>query len=241
VTYGVREFEARFDRIVDLRDPETQAWFTDTFVGLELENEARVAEETHVTHWPPKEPLASFGELLPVISSLETGGGMAFGQAVGQWLRGHGADGLIFPSARSNAFNSVRNGSSIASGGWNLVVYVGADEPIPKSLFGYMSKWRDGDHDHIRVNYTANGSERGSFKIRGLREFNLAHFDLKKQIACGVREESPMDVMTGTTNWKLSQTVNSVLEQERVDGRLWDDDVDYIGFLAWLEKQWRET
>lgn len=240
IAYGVRQFSAEFDRIIDLRNPETQAWFVDTFVALELQNEELATKETNIG-FLPKQPIESFGQLLPGIVSLKIGGGNTFSQAIGHWLRRHGANGLIFPSARSNAFNRVRDGRLIEWGGWNLVLYAGAEEPIPVSLFGRMTTWRDKDHDHIHVNYTADGAERGSFSIRGVREFSLLNFDIKKQVACGIREkEDFLSGSMGLQNEALSRAVNSILEKERLGGTLWYQDIDYIKFVTWLEDQWRE-
>jgi hypothetical protein len=238
VTYGVRELEAEIEHVVDLRLPDTQAWFAETFASLELENEEHAAEETKV-RFLPKPRLESFGELLPVIVSLETGGGMVFGQAVGHWLRLRGANGLIFPSARSNAFNRVREGQPTDWGGWNLVIYARADPPVDANLFGRMATWRDPDHDHIRVEYVGDGPERGSFSIRGVREFNLLEFDRKKQIASGVREENVFASLTGTQNAALSQAVNAILDEHGKSGPIWYQDVDYVDFVRWHEDRWR--
>jgi hypothetical protein len=237
ITYGVRQFACELERIVDLRLPDTQEWFHETFVGLELDNEQRAAEEVELS-FPPKSPLKSFRELLPVIVSLETGGGMIFGQAVGQWLRRHGANGLIFPSARSNAFNRVR-GEPIDWTGWNLVVYADAEPPVSANLFGRMATWRDRDHDHIRIKYVDDGLERGSFSIRGAREFNLLEFDRKKQIACGLHDENVVADITGQQNAALSQAVNAILDLQERAGSIWYEDIDYIDFVLWHEERWR--
>lgn len=163
ITYGLRHFPAEIDRIVDLREPDTQRWFVDTFVPLELRSEKAAARQTGFS-FAPKRSIASFEDLLPVITSLETGGGAIFSQAIGHWLRRHGANGVIFPSARSNAFNRVRNGIPVDWRGWNLVVYAGAERPLDANLFGRMATWRDPDHDHIRVHYAEDGPERGFFQ-----------------------------------------------------------------------------
>jgi hypothetical protein len=238
ITYGVRQRLAEIDRVIDLRYPETQTWFLDTFVPIELESETRSAKATNL-HFPPKQPLQSFKELLSVIVSLETGGGMVFSQAVGQWLRRHQANALVFPSARSNTFNRVVSGQPVEWGGWNLVVYAGAEDPVSDDLFGRMVTWRDPDHDHIWVDYSATGTDRGSFSIRGVREFNLLDFDLKKQVACGVREDNAVSEITGVRNAALTRMVNLILEKERNQSSLWYHDVDYIEFVSWHEELWR--
>jgi hypothetical protein len=238
MTYGVRQYKVEIDKVVDLRDPETQKWFTDTFVALELQSEDVTSAITNV-YFPAKKPINNFGELIPVILSLVTGGGIVFTQAIGQWLRKHDVRGLVFPSSRSNSFNKVNKGELIESGGWNLVLYAGAEAPIDVPLFGRMPVWRDPDHSHIEVNFVSDGSERGSFSVRGSREYNLLSFDLEKQIAAGVRESNPVATLTGSQQWALTQAVSEILEGDRARSKLWYNDVKYFDFVNWLEKQWR--
>jgi hypothetical protein len=239
ITYGVRQFNAEIERVIDLRLPETQEWFTRTFVSLERDSEKAASERTHVT-FPPKPPLETFAEMLPVLVGLNTGGGMSFGQAVGQWLRQHGANALIYPSARANAFCRVMDGKPAEWGGWCMVVYTGAEPALSESLFGHMGVWRDRDHDHIHVDRTAAGRERGSFSIRGAREFSLMKFDLQKQVAAGVQEQGVLSDVTGTTNAHLSAMVNDYLDFERTKRTIWYNDIEYFQFVSLLENQWRD-
>ena len=141
-TYGIRQYLLKLEKVIDLRYPDTQDWFFRTFVALELENEAAAAEETKL-HFLGKKPLTSFAELLKVLVGLEVGGGKVLTQAIGHWLRAHGADGLVFPSARSNAHVQVQDGRPIQYSGWNLVVYQGATDVVQTRLFGRMSTWKD--------------------------------------------------------------------------------------------------
>lgn len=242
VTYGIRQSELNLSHVIDLRNPDVQDWFTDSFVALEVEEASHSAERGRVIHLSLSGPPSTFGELLPVITSLETGGGMVFSQAVGAWLRSHGCDGLIFPGSRSNAHNVVEDGTLQASGGWNLVSYAGATPSIDDSLFGLMGPWRDPDHDHIRVNYVAEGSRRGSFSIRGAREYNLIDFDLKRRHVSGVRDDDNVVAsVTGVRTAQISQAVNQMLDNESADRDIWYQDADYIGILDWLEKGWRAS
>lgn len=242
VTYGVTRSEIQLERVVDLRDPEVQDWFVDTFVALEVDAASHARERGRIIHLSLEQPPSNFGEILPVINSLETGGGMAFSQAVGAWLRVHGADGLIFPGARSNCRNEVNNGRVVEFSGWNLVRYQGAAQPINDDLFGLMGPWHDHDHDHIRVRFDESGARRGSFSIRGTREFNLIDFDLKKRHACGVRDDlNPIDHVTGTRNARISQAVNRMLDQESEIHEIFDHEADYVAIVKFLERGWRGT
>jgi hypothetical protein len=238
ITYGVRRCAAKIEKVVDLRQPNTQDWFLRTFVDLELANEAAAAKETGIS-FPPKKRLTSFAELLPVIVSLETGGGNVFGQAVGAWLRQQGADGLIFPSARANANCRVRKGKVLEFRGWNMVLYLDSPPPTNPNLFGRAATWLDADHDHIRVTHTAAGPERGSFSIRGTKEWNLLHFDLERRIAHGrIDSTSPGFVLgaaTGTTNFALTNNTKIILDGEADNQTLWFHETQ---FVMWHEKRW---
>jgi hypothetical protein len=241
ITYGVRQFDIEINQVIDLRYPETQKWFLKTFVALELENENRACKETGVC-FPPKESIDSFGDLLPIIASIETGGGMVFGQAIGHWLRQNGANALIFPSARSNAFNKVNNGFPIECKGWSLLVYKDSEKVESVNLFGRMITWRDTDHDHIHVKYESQGDMCGSFSIRGAREFNLLKFDIEKRIACGIIDAGPMALLEiiGKQNEIISHRVNEILDIENNKNNIWYEDINYGQFVGWLESYWRE-
>ena len=168
--------------MIDLRLPETQDWFTRTFVPLELRGKKSVAERTGMHFLNPMPEIDSFRDLLPVVLGLDTGGGITFAQAIGLWLRRHEVNGLIFPSARPNPSCHVEEGVASAWSGWNLVVYAGADDRGTEDLFGFMGTWRDADHDHPQIRYEASGPHRGSLKMRGTREFNLVRFDLETSV-----------------------------------------------------------
>lgn len=164
---------------------------------------------------------------------------MVFGQAVGQWLRRNGANGLIFPSARSNAFNTVVSGTPVEWGGWNLVVYSGADEPVSDNLFGRMVTGRDQDHDHIWVDHTAEGTERGSFINSRTGGVQPARLRLEETGRCGIRHDDVVSAVTGTRIAALSHGVNVILEKQRDTGDLWYQDAAYLQFVNCLEQQWR--
>jgi hypothetical protein len=237
MTYGVRQSDITLERVIDLRYPEAQEWFVETFVALEVE--AASQQRGPVIYLNTGRPPSTFGEMLPVISSLETGGGMVFSQAVGAWLRAHGANGLIFPGARSNCHSVVDDGELVSSSGWNLVRYEGATAPVNNDLFGLMGQWQDPDHDHIRVRFAETGSARGSLSIRGAREFNLIDFELKRCHARGVRDDDdPAQHATGWRNALISETVNHMLDAEAEDGDIFDQEAGYVSILNFLENHW---
>jgi len=243
VTYGVREYEVRINNVIDLRLPETQDWFVRTFVEMELANEAAAAVMTKM-RFPSKRPVETFQELLPVIVSLETGGGDTFGQAVGGWLRQNGANGLVFPSSRSNVHNQVSRGKVVESKGWSFVLYADAPPPSLPNLFGRTITWTDPDHDHIQVKHVSEGSEKGSFSIRGLREWNLLKFDFERRIAHGLfdgqEKELALSEMVGQKNYQLTVRTKRILADLAEQGPLWFNDIDAADFVQWCESLWKD-
>jgi len=239
ITYGVRQTEAEIEAVLDLRRPDAQEWFARTFIALEVAGRAIAEEQSGIRFLRLAPDLTTFAELLPTLLNLQTGGGSTFSQAVGQWLRHHGVSGLIFPSTRANAFVTVERGEPVEWGGWNLVLYAHAEPPTSEQLFGMMANWSDPDHDHLRIHYDAEGDGRGSFKVRGSREFNLIDFDIKKRIAAGVMEDNVAADVTGVRNDQISRLVNRVLDAEGAEGVLWTRPLDYMSFVEWLEQAWR--
>lgn len=234
ITYGIRQISADIDKIIDLRLPDTQDWFFKTFVNLELENTEAAAKKSGI-HYLGKGTVNGFEELLPSIMSLEIGGGDIFGQAVGAWLRSNGANGLIFPSARSTCENKVHNGTVTDYKGWILVLYKDAPPPEEKNLFGNKATWKDRDHDHIKVKHIASGEERGSISIRGAKEWSLLNFDLEKQIAKG--KQIPQAArMIGSVNFEITQAVNYILDNQAKENQLWFHDTDTVDFIRWCEE-----
>jgi hypothetical protein len=131
-------------QVLDLRIPESRAWFAEEFskpnsdwrwpddihepVGVEYLSDP---PETLVSIYERsigQAPIPrSFIEMLPTLLNPDRGGGQLPGgftlMAIGEWLRNHGADALIYPSARSNAFAIVEQGRLEDFGGWCLVDY----------------------------------------------------------------------------------------------------------------------
>jgi hypothetical protein len=238
VTYGIRETILDIDKVIDLRLPETQDWFLKTFVALELENESIASKKTGM-YFLPKKQISSFEELLPSIISLETGGGDIFGQAIGTWLRCNGANGLIFPSARSTCENNIEDGVITSCKGWILVLYKDAPLPEENNLFGNKVTWSDPDHNHIKVKYISGGNKKGSMSIRGAKEWNLLNFDIEKQIAFGKLEVSPISELIGSKNFQISRMVNRILDSQSGANALWFQDFNTADFIQWHEEQWK--
>jgi hypothetical protein len=215
-SFGVRGAKAEIGGVVDLRNPDTQTWFTETFLGRK----------------------SNFGDVIPAIISLQTGGGLVFTQAIGQALRKSGVSGVIFPSARSNSFNKVRNGKLVDFGGWNFVSYIGAEKVHQEDEVQLHPPSSDRDHNHIRVKYTKDGANRGSFSVRGPREYNLLSFDLEQRIAMGLYERGLIDRVGGSEQWEITEVANQILDADKKAGNLWYGDVSYFGLLSLLREEW---
>ena len=113
------------ERTVDLRRAETLQWLFDTFVSMELTGEGSfMLSSGDVIHCAKNgPPPLDVAEFVPTLLSQLLGGGTTFIQGVGAWLRAHGAEALIYPSARSDLRSVVRDGTVVESYGYILVDY----------------------------------------------------------------------------------------------------------------------
>jgi hypothetical protein len=118
----VRITRERFERLIDLRDPEVAAWFTYELTRLRW----ITGDGGEAPAFPNKEPLDEFTDLLPSLMVQYHGGGNGATRVAGQWLRSLGADALVFPSARSDSRVEVDKHAVKDFYGWNLVDYRGA-------------------------------------------------------------------------------------------------------------------
>ena len=119
----VRITRERFNRLIDLRDPRVASWFTYELTRLRW----ITGDGSEARAFAAKEPLDEFADLLPSLMVQYHGGGNGATRIAGQWLRLLGADGLVFPSARSDSWVEVDHEAVRESHGWNLVDYRGAD------------------------------------------------------------------------------------------------------------------
>ena len=108
----VRWYDVEIPQVLDMRRPEVQEWLFQFF---------RAGDGAILVK--PGKPANSFYEMLPAMYHPYRGGsGVTAG--IGSWLRTMGVNGLVFPSARSNAMIKVDpNGKLIGTHGWNLLLY----------------------------------------------------------------------------------------------------------------------
>jgi hypothetical protein len=111
-----------FERVIDLRRPEAQVWLVEEFKST------MVDEDIQIPVLIGRKPPADFAELLPSLLDQWLGGGWSTGNLAGFFARRVGADGLVYPSARSNASLNLYNGTVRDSAAWCFVRYKDAPE-----------------------------------------------------------------------------------------------------------------
>jgi hypothetical protein len=174
-------------RVLDLRLPSGQQWFTDTFGKLEVD----AGDSNEFGICTVKDHPASFRDILPTVITPSPGGN-AFHQAVGAWLRNNGVFGLVFPSSRRNVRldATIKNVSDFD--GWNFVLYHDSPKVEGPSLFGLQSKWlRDSDVGVEITDWVASDSH-VQWQLRGPEEGERRRYDLQWEIRVGRRIESPI-------------------------------------------------
>lgn len=126
----VRWYDVEIPHVLDLRRPEAQDWFFHFF---------RAGDGAILIK--PAEPARSFFEMLPAMYHPYRGGsGVTAG--IGSWLRVMGVDGLVYPSARSDAAIQVGpEGELITARGWNLVLYSGSEATPDRQIHADSNPW----------------------------------------------------------------------------------------------------
>jgi hypothetical protein len=168
-----------FEKLIDLRIPSVAAWFTRNLTRIEWG-----ASGGGVRAFLAKGPLDTFDQILPSLFVQTHGGGECATRIAGQWLRILGADALIFPSARSDAFVEVADDTVVRWGGWNLVDYTGAP-PLRTFSCDLTSTWLS--HLALEVNEPQSplyrsicfdtvhsGPHAGSWGVKNLQTYRTA-------------------------------------------------------------------
>lgn len=217
-------YEGDVERAIDLRLHKVREWFFETFRESRSPDgiwwpdtstgplRGAQAPTSLIAHTrfnidSGRAPLpASFAEMLPTLVNPELGGGPPSSTgstlyAIGQWLRAHGAEALIYPSARCDV--SARRGGTEFSG-WNLVDYrnVAADKRASLSVI-VTSPWcwttlpRGVEATFTKDGFSIVGAVRESAEdyLRQLHSVRLAETALRLQA-------SPR-VLSDYEAWKL--------------------------------------
>ena len=129
--------ELCLDNVLDLRRPAALAWLFHTVPRLRIVlNEAGETQPC----FPFRPQLAAFGEMLPSLLDQSRGGGN-FDKLLGLYLRQIGISGLVFPSARTDAYTYAVNGEPKEFHGWSFVDYRDAPEQEIVAFFELRPKW----------------------------------------------------------------------------------------------------
>jgi hypothetical protein len=121
-------------KCIDLRLPDTRQWFFRRYRrGIEGwpgygYDAADVAVERGVNGSSEPEVASGFIQMLPSLCDHAPGGRLIC-QVIGADLRRHGAECLVYPSARCDVFAAFQDGVLVDSYGWNLVDYTHAGAP----------------------------------------------------------------------------------------------------------------
>ena len=198
--------QAAFERLIDLRMPETRHWFVKEFTGLNnsiaKEFTRLKTDDLSLPVFPLAGPLDHFKDLLPTLLAQGLGNGSGATQVAGAWLRRLGAEALIFLSARVDISVSISHGELQDWYGWNLVDYRNAPPPTVNA-FHVFSEWdkyptalhhdlMSGESDnkspplkfsHVKIIANESGPNAGSMSVTGIelargfyRDFGLWKF-----------------------------------------------------------------
>lgn len=178
VPYHMSVTRTEIENVLDLRLKGTAEWFTHFFVHKELKAEEG-ARRTDGLSFGRKKPIHEFSELLPTLLSQQRGGGSPFLQGVGEWLRRYEANGLVYPSARTDSGVEMIDSQLIRHWGFLFVDFRGSGTPKSgKGYFGRMTKWQRCDGYTISTTETGRGA--GSWSVSGLRDLQVRRFSSKR-------------------------------------------------------------
>lgn len=156
-SFDARVDECEVDRVVDLRLPNVQRWFFSHFKNGD-------------GHFLLKEAgsVTEFYDLLPTLMNA-TLGGTNVTHAIGSWMRSSGVNGLIFPSARSNAAATISDGQLAEWHGWNFLDYRTATALPATEVTRSSGGWPNFEQQGVQVAVAYSGRLTGSWKISGLQ------------------------------------------------------------------------
>jgi len=175
------------DRVIDLRSPNVALWFTREMTRWRADLDGKKLDLI-----PGKRPLRKFQDLIPTLLEQSRGGGSrALTTSAGLRLRQLGANGLIFPSARTDSVLKVDRGRIVESVGWNFVDYRGSDTPEMTHAVDMDSEWptevgfcfvtgplagQQMAYEDVRIEYSEQGANKGSWSVCGLSKWQEAWF-----------------------------------------------------------------
>jgi hypothetical protein len=141
--------ELSVDDVLDLRRPAALDWLFQTIPELRI---VCGEEGDSQPCFPHRLPLTAFADVLPSLLDQSRGGGN-FDKLVGLFLRQMGIAGLVFPSARTDAYTYAAGGESKEFHGWSFVDYREAPAQEIVAFFELRPEWPraltiEGGDDH---------------------------------------------------------------------------------------------
>jgi hypothetical protein len=172
--YGLRVAEQRIEKLFDLRRAACRRWLLEKFLPLELDEGKRRRAKNNVVVYTGKAPPSTVEELFPILLSPEIGGSNPFIQALGSWLRCHGCNGIVFPSARSDFSATDHRGALESFEGWNFVDFRGAPPAPWQERIGHIMSF----NTYLGDFFSIACSEAGDFadiRVKGLLKPTLSN------------------------------------------------------------------
>jgi hypothetical protein len=222
--------DRRVTGVLDLREPKARRWLIDQFNG-----KVHIGRKRSPVMIGRKR-VAGFGRLLPSLLDQWLGGGWTTANLTGIFARQAGASGLVYPSARSNAWVELRDNMVTDFSGWCFVSYEGAPKmEIGTGVSIASDEWptRIGWSPHnegwmrefiplknVEISYVRRGTRAGSFVIRGLTEYTWATFRLSQVTAVlrGLDAKLGQNVSSRLTYMSLYSAAEDI---ERIAGILY--------------------
>lgn len=174
--------EVCVDGVLDLRRPAALDWLLRTIPKLHIILNDRGEGKAC---FPFRKELTAIGQLLPSLIDQQRGGGN-FDKLVGLYLRQIGVSGLVFPSARNDAFTHCVDGEPDDFHGWSFVDYRNAPQQEIVAFIELRPEWpwtlmiEGGDDntpcpaafaDEFKIVMTEGfPSKNGGFAFRGLEQ-----------------------------------------------------------------------
>jgi len=129
--------ELSVENVLDLRRPDALNWLFNTIPSLRIVlNEEGDSRPCFLS----RKKLNTFSEILPSLLDQARGGGN-FDKLLGLYLRQIGVSGLVFPSARNDAYTYFINGEQKEFHGWSFVDYRNAPQQEIVAFFELRPEW----------------------------------------------------------------------------------------------------
>lgn len=241
----------RIEKVFDLRQLETQRWLVEF-----------LPPGDDVFRMPMADKCTSFTEMLPSFMNPELGG-EEFTVAFGSWLQTVGANGLVFPSARTDIYCSFKYGKLAHFSGWNFVDYRSDKAHFKKdTLPVYLGKWSPGflkdGNVQIVVASPDDRENLGSWRIEGNLAAQIAQPGRKLEASvtfnrfgefldavCAVATDVGLDLQLVRRRidwWLDDQSLGIYLEKCQSGAGCTENDVlDFLRLLRWsIETSFRE-